>query len=349
MFNAAPGCVFKDFKALQYFSCPNQVLATNKSNHNHYCKGNETMRFAPAPWPSVACCAGNVNRAMPNFASRLWMMTNKGNIVAAMYAPNKLNCSINNEEISIEEKTNYPFDNKICFIFNTGLKAPFILRIPSWCKDPEIMINNKKEKMNLKPGTFVQLEKEIKKGDTITLMLPQTIRISRWPDNGLAVERGPLVYSLNIKGKWTVIEDLKHSTADLPAWSGIADSAWNYGLCTDKPESFIFKSADSISANPWANPAYEIMVPVKRIKGWKIIKQDTITNAHWTKVIENGKKPTWIIKNTLDKGDYSFTPKFPDRAYLKKNMEDKIDTVSLVPYGCTRLRITIFPDLEVIQ
>jgi len=146
-----------------------------------------------------------------------------------------------------------------------------------------------------------------------------------------------------------VIEDLKHSTADLPAWSGIADSAWNYGLCTDKPESFIFKSADSISANPWANPAYEIMVPVKRIKGWKIIKQDTITNAHWTKVIENGKKPTWIIKNTLDKGDYSFTPKFPDRAYLKKNMEDKIDTVSLVPYGCTRLRITIFPDLEVIQ
>jgi uncharacterized protein len=346
MFNAAPGCVSKDFKSLQYFSGPNQVLATNSSNHNHYCKGNLTMRYAPAPWPETPCCPGNVNRAMPNFASRLWMTTKEGNIVAAMYAPCELNCKVGDEEISIEEKTNYPFDEKVSFVFNTDLKAPFILRIPSWCSKPEIVINDKKENIGLKPGAFVKLERKITKGDVVTLMLPQEPRISRWPENGIAVERGPLVYSLDVKGKWTVIEDKKNSTPDFPAWSAIADSPWNYALCAEKPESLIFKSSDSVSENPWENPPFEILAPAKRVKGWEIIKQDTVMNERWAPVMENGKEVWGLRENLLEKGDYAFSPKLPDLKFLKKNIADRIETIKLVPYGCTRLRITIFPDGE---
>ena len=36
VFNACPGTITKDFKALQYFSSVNQVIATGNSNHNDF-------------------------------------------------------------------------------------------------------------------------------------------------------------------------------------------------------------------------------------------------------------------------------------------------------------------------
>ena len=42
-FNAAPGAVTRDFKAMQYFSCPNQVIATTTSNHNIFFRGFDWM------------------------------------------------------------------------------------------------------------------------------------------------------------------------------------------------------------------------------------------------------------------------------------------------------------------
>ena len=47
--NAAPGAVTKDFKALQYFSCPNQVVADRTSNHNEFSHGSAWMSYRPNP------------------------------------------------------------------------------------------------------------------------------------------------------------------------------------------------------------------------------------------------------------------------------------------------------------
>ena len=74
-FNAAPGSVTKDFKALQYFSAPNQVIASRKSFIRD---GGGSMRYAPNP--GTECCPGNVNRMMPNFAINAWMTDGKGGL-----------------------------------------------------------------------------------------------------------------------------------------------------------------------------------------------------------------------------------------------------------------------------
>ena len=39
IFNAALGAITKDFKTMQYFSCPNQFIATGNSNHNEFKRG----------------------------------------------------------------------------------------------------------------------------------------------------------------------------------------------------------------------------------------------------------------------------------------------------------------------
>ncbi|MBE0698385.1 MAG: glycoside hydrolase family 127 protein, partial [Anaerolineaceae bacterium] len=69
IFNALPGVITKDFKALQYFSCPNQLVATRTSNHNWMSRGDNRMAYRPGH--PVQCCTGNIQRAMPNFVERI--------------------------------------------------------------------------------------------------------------------------------------------------------------------------------------------------------------------------------------------------------------------------------------
>ena len=88
VYNAALGAINKDFKALQYFSSPNQLLATEKSSMAPY--GEEGLsRQAYRPGFDVECCSGNVHRMFPNYISRMWMNGDEHEIVAALYGPSE--------------------------------------------------------------------------------------------------------------------------------------------------------------------------------------------------------------------------------------------------------------------
>ena len=59
---------------------------------------------------------------------------------------------------------------------------------------------------------------------------------------------------------------------------------------------------------------------------------------------EHGKVTAWYISGSeIKKGFWSFTPLLPNDLLLKKELSAKLDTVTLVPYGCSKLRITVFP------
>src|SRR5919202_4246256 len=71
VFNALPGAITKDFKALQDISCHNQGAATHASNHNPMARGDNRMSYRPGH--PVQYCTGNSQRALPNFVERMWM------------------------------------------------------------------------------------------------------------------------------------------------------------------------------------------------------------------------------------------------------------------------------------
>src|SRR5207249_10728077 len=50
---------------------------------------------------------------------------------------------------------------------------------------------------------FARLNRRFDPGDRITLVLPMKTTLSHWPDNGVGIEHGPLVYSLPLKEEWT--------------------------------------------------------------------------------------------------------------------------------------------------
>ena len=71
IFNGGLGSITKDFKSMQYFSCPNQVIATGNSNHNGFKHGLTWMAYRPIH--ETECCIGNLHRWFP--PRRSWNTT----------------------------------------------------------------------------------------------------------------------------------------------------------------------------------------------------------------------------------------------------------------------------------
>ena len=336
-FNAAPGAVRSDFKALQYFSCPNQVVATRTSNHNKYFRGKSWMSYRPNP--GTECCPGEVNRIMPNFVSRMWLSDGQDGLVAALYAPSQVTARVGaaGQEVTIIEDTHYPFSEHIEFRIQTQkpVEFSFTLRVPGWCKQAELRLNGQPVQAHLAAGRFFTLERRFMDGDRVSLLLPMPIRMQHWPRAGVSLERGPLAYALRIDEDWRVDKEDPRSTPDFPAWDLYPASTWNYALAVD-PENLekdVKVVQGTFSDHPWsiATAPLTLQVPARRVIGWRLLKRSSTITSH-------GRR------NTRLKGDFIFTPQLPHPDGLAKRLGERIETITLVPYGCSKLRITIFPN-----
>jgi uncharacterized protein len=331
-FNAGPGAIKNDWKALQYFSCPNQFLATLDSDHNWPVfkeHGGRMMAYQPNPGQHTACCGGNVHRIFPNYVIRMWMKTNDGGLAATLYGPSLVSTTVGpeNEPVEIEQSTNYPFEEQIQFKIRSSraVSFPLSLRIPAWCGAPRLSVNGTTFDVSRTPAGFIVLHRKFNPGDVITLTLPMKVAVTRWPQNGIGVERGPLVYSLPIKELWTTKVEPKYTTPEFPSWEALPASEWNYGLVLDttrvEKEVEVNKKqlATGEEFDPWEDPPVKITVPARKIEGWK-------------------------LQINPDNSAQKFTPCLPETSTSK--IGETLEQVSLVPYGSTQLRVTIFPSLQ---
>jgi hypothetical protein len=358
-FNAAPGAVSEDFTGLQYFSCPNQVIAAHNTNHNLFYKGNRAMAYGPAHVDIAQCCSGNVNRVMPNYVSRMWMKDRNNGLVAALYGPSQVTYTVgeSRREVTIIENTRYPFSDRIVFNFRLAedTKFPFTVRVPAWCKAAKVTVNNQPFEGNLSAATFVTIDRTFRNNDEVVVILPQDIKSSTWPDGGIALERGPLVYSLKIGEDW---QSMAEAAAAAEAALGIYDlgtkypgllaqnvypkTPWNYALEVDADNlshSVQVVQMEWQDEHPFSRsaPPVALKVPARRVIGWELEESDD--------VVEQGD---WDHPQQMHprKGRFVFTPALPAASSPAIKLESTTETVMLVPYGCARLRVTVFPQAK---
>ncbi|WP_111708261.1 beta-L-arabinofuranosidase domain-containing protein [Lutibacter citreus] len=321
IFNAGLGALDKDFKAHQYYSAPNQPVAadeTSQFNIDLNWGGMALGRMSYKTGHDTECCTGNIERMMPVYAGRMWLNdTETGGVVAALYGASTISTTINNKAIQIVEETNYPFSEDIKFTLKleNKVKFPFYLRIPAWCANPKILVNGKQlKKFTIEKG-FVKLERNFKNNDIVELNLPMHLKATQWGENndGVAIERGPLVYSLPVKSKEINFSFIGNSLAsEFPNKFMYPQSDWNYALKLDENnlENSIEVSKSENSNYPWYtnNAQTKLKVKAVKVKNWKL----------------EGTKHLSVYPNNIELGSVE-------------------ETIELVPLGSTYLRMTIFP------
>jgi len=338
IFNALPGAVTKDFKQLQYFSSANQILASDTA-----CPRIAMTRMSYRAAHETECCAGNVNRAMPNYVTRMWMRMD-GGLAATLFGPSEVNTEIDGQQVTITEETDYPFRESISFKIKIAKPTTFAfgLRIPEWCDAASMMVNGKPLDIVVASGRFLTLKREFHNGDEIELQVPMSVQLKDWFAGGaVSVQRGPLVYSLKIDEKRVeshrdpdaIRRVLKgNNVQGFPAIEFFPASEWRYGIdAAQKGAPDKFKVIESpMTENPFVADSVPIRieVPLRVLPQWE---------TAWQPVLE--PPPT----------DLKQSPKnpaaLPDEAGLQPAGESK--RMILLPYGSTHLRLTTLPVIKI--
>ena len=336
-FNAGFGAVLKDFKATQYFSCVNQVAATSHSNHNPWRTGNQRMAFRPIHVPE--CCSGNSTRLLPVYAGRMWMGLSNG-IAAVCYGPSSVEfLAGNGARVKVLQETGYPFSETIRFKFcmKSSCRFEFRFRVPGWCEKAELFINGKKYAGKLSAGKFISLKRKYLDGDLLELLLPMAVLARRHEGGGISIERGPILFSLPVKEKRTKEKLPGLSTKKFPAINLLPVSKWNFALDLKSSEGNIILEHSNAGGFPFEpdSARIKLKVPAREVRGWKLIESRTCVRQ------EPGRPEV----QRLSKGKFILTPPLPAQKGLKKRLGG-LQEITLIPYGCTLLRLTVLPEVK---
>ncbi|MFZ2146949.1 MAG: beta-L-arabinofuranosidase domain-containing protein [Sedimentisphaerales bacterium] len=314
-FNSLPAAFTPDLKALHYLTAPNMILCDKNNKSPGLQNKGPMLLFNPH---IHRCCQHNTGHGWPYYAEHLWMATGGNGLAAVLYAPSQVTAKVGDgTQVTIAERTRYPFDENIQLSITTEkpVSFPLYLRIPGWCENPKLIINGKKTAVKTRPGAYILIDRRWTDGDRVTLNLPMKITLTKWTKNknSVSVNRGPLTYSLKIGEKYV----RAGGTDKWPAWEIHPTTAWNYGLMLNEPD-----------------PASSFRVVYK---AWPNNDQPFEANAAPIELRTKAKKiPAW-------QKDYLGLVGKLQQSPVKS--DEPTETVTLVPMGCARLRISAFPTI----
>ena len=313
-FNALPATFSPDMWAHQYDQQANQVRCAVNPDHMWTTNGPESNIYGLEP--NFGCCTANMHQGWPKFAARLWMRSPDGGLAAAAYAPGTVAFEAGGGRVEVALETDYPFREELLFRVKAerAVRFPLRLRIPAWAEGAGLEVAGAPA-VRPRPGTFHAVDRLWRDGDEVRLRLPMRPLVTRRYNGALAVERGPLVFALAIGEKWVRVNaDKPHRELPHADWEVHPATDWNYGLLLDedRPERSLRFEERPVGDRPFSPEGAGIVARVsgRRVAGW-------------------GLRHGWA-----------------DEIRPEPQAADGPDQeLTLLPYGCTNIRVTEFPRL----
>ena len=331
-FNSLPGSTTPDLWCHQYDTQANQISCTVADRGFDNLMDANTYGYSP----NFACCLYKTHWAWPDYISNTWMATHDNGLVAVAYGPSEVTAKVaDGSEVTITEETDYPFDGAIVFRMKLAEPKVFPLkfRIPAWAN--QAVIRYKHESWKAKGGEVIALQRPWKTGDELTLELPMELRTERRYNNSVSVLRGPLYFALRV-GQQYQGGGIPRNVVITPT------TPWNYGLVLKGGDSMgdckLLKNP--IGAFPFAQRGEPVLVKEADADSLPLEKK-------WREINYEGDAPIVIkVRGRLlpDWGnDKEYAANAADPPPSPVSFAGPDVAIELIPYGCTRLRISEFP------
>ena len=198
-FNAAQGSREPDGSAILYCSPENRL-----SIHDQI---GRRQRFSPTHRQVAVCCCPNATRVAPYFIGNAWMRPagTEPALAATLYGPCEVKTRLAGILVMIEERTSYPYSGNVELVIRTARPFRFSLwlRNPQWSRNTRIECRGAEVR---RAGDFWQVSKEWKEGDVVLIGFDQEIREVTALDGESALQFGPLLYVLPVKGEMQVVK-----------------------------------------------------------------------------------------------------------------------------------------------
>ena len=326
-YNALPAQVTDDFTARQYFQQVNQIECTRNTMRNFSTPHDDTDQVFGI-LNGYPCCTCNMHQGWPKFTQNLWYATDDGGLAALVFAPSNVEAVVaDGVKVNVKEETFYPFDEEVRLTVSfpdrkvKGAFFPVKFRIPSWCSEPVVKVNGSPVDLTMAAGEIVSLRRNWTKGDVVTIELPMKVSCGEWYDRAAVIERGPLVYALKMQENWTRKEFKPEERVRYGEWyyEVTSPSKWNYCL----------SRRDVSAGDPDGVFKVERTGADRNLYPWNVANAPLVIRCKAREMLD------W----TAYRGSAGQIPYFTQQG---SNLGGE-ETVELIPYGCTTLRIAEFP------
>ncbi|MEN8227697.1 MAG: beta-L-arabinofuranosidase domain-containing protein [Bacteroidota bacterium] len=323
-FNAAPAAVSRDFQTMCYYQSPNRISGVIPMEAPNKPNPSSPYLFRPTGH-IVLCCVGNLNRVIPNYIMHMWMATQDGGVAATLHGPSTVHTKAGDGiPLTITSHTDYPFGEEIWLTMEPEKKVhfPLCLRVPSWCNKASVTVNGKEIHAEVNENGFMVISRRWQKGDEVRLILPMEARIisgneTSYPQTSYfqEEENRSLTKLTGISNPYQSISYgpllFALPIEDMDANRQAKDVQWNYALNVD--EEHLDKEV---------GVSHKEMPEFWR---WQIDAPVTLT------------APARI---------FDWNPAELQPLPGEKVQGGQDTTVTLVPYGCAKFRISMFPVSE---
>jgi hypothetical protein len=253
------------------------------------------------------CCTAAANRILPNYVINMWMATRDNGLAATCYGPCKVSALVADRvPVEIVCRTDYPFNEPIEITVKPQREATFPLsfRIPGWCKWPTLDVNEKWVRTWPVSNGFVRVNRAWKPNDKIDIRLSMFPEITKGRDANTAGAPYGSVSLGPLLFALPIADTKNANTPDTKARWKFALDAQAATPCTDMD---IFVERRPMPGR-WNWPLESPLT--LRVRAASIDWNPTLENLLPSKPFDGGKPPLWM---------------------------------TLVPYGCTKFRVSMLP------
>jgi hypothetical protein len=322
-FNAAPAPVARDFKTLCYYQSANRY-SSSLPHDPPAAPGPGCYWYTELGYPWVLCCVGDFNRVIPNYIMHMWMGTADYGLAATLYGPSLVRTLVSGDvKVMVEARTSYPFEETITLLINPEREVafPLYLRIPGWCRAPEIEVNGKRTGTEGASSGFVKLAREWKANDRVMLNFPMAARVEQ--------------------GRETPYPQIPYfATPGNRRITRLTDIHNPYACVQYGPLLFSLPIADESPNQEAAGARYQFALDVSPAKAGEISVVRHAMPNQWT----------WPLDAPLELAvkarEFDWQPTELQPLPKQPVKGGHRTLVLLAPYGCTKFRVTMFPVTE---
>jgi DUF1680 family protein len=152
-------------------------------------------------WFGVACCPPNVARTLASLGGYLYAVAGDA-IWVHQYIAGSARLTLDGREVTFQVRTRHPWGGDIALEVDGEGDFALVLRIPAWSRGATLTVNGAPVPAPLAPGSYAEVRRTWRPGDTLALALPMPARrITSHPaveDNSgrVALMRGPILFCI---------------------------------------------------------------------------------------------------------------------------------------------------------